>query len=335
MSKFWLWSTTQTFFQTKLFFELYISFVMHLASNPKALVWRSRRDRQAATFFNIETPVGFLSVVLCTKDEAETYSLYRRIDTETRKDLCHVAVCAGFGDADYGIKNIEVHSLPMYHRGRARQDGLESFWRICKLAALAGEAVMIHCNQSFHRGPLGLFAIMIRAGYAKQRAIEMVAEQRSIFPGHWVPFAQWPEAEQKHKHSEDLLECHQWLETLTPDLVPVHHALALQDPGHSPDEDVDVSATSAASDVEVIDGAFPDADAEDNWNARPWRCSSCQVTGKKLLPCWECDNWDCQRCAFWCTKCPPGKWKYTICKQCNGQGNYLLREGRVWWCRRH
>jgi len=148
-----------------------------------------RKDRQAATFFKIETPVGLLSVVLCTKDEAETISLYRRIDTETGgKDVWHVAVCAGLGRADYGIKNIQVHSLPMYHRGSVREDGLESFWRSCKLAALAGEAVMIHCNQSFHRSSLGLVAIMIRAGYAKHTAIEMVAEQRSIFPGHWVPF---------------------------------------------------------------------------------------------------------------------------------------------------
>ena len=103
-------------------------------------------------------------------------------------EVWDVAVCAGHGRADYSIENIQVHALPMYHRGRVREDGLEIFWRSCKLAALAGAAVMIHCNQSFHRGPLGLVAIMIRAGYAKHRAIEMVAEQRSIFPGHWVPF---------------------------------------------------------------------------------------------------------------------------------------------------
>ena len=297
-----------------------------------------RKDRQAATFFKIETPVGLLSVVLCTKDEAETISLYRRIDTETGgKDVWHVAVCAGLGRADYGIKNIQVHSLPMYHRGSVREDGLESFWRSCKLASLAGEAVMIHCNQSFHRSSLGLVAIMIRAGYAKHTAIEMVAEQRSIFPGHWVPFQQWPAAERQYKHSQDILECHEWLETLSPDPVPVDHALALQDShfagvGHSPDDDVDVSAPS---DVEIIDGAFPDTDAEDIWNARPWRCASCHVMGKKLLRCWECDSWDCQSCSFWCTQCPTGKWKYTICGQCNRQGNYLVRQGRVWWCRRH
>ena len=311
---------------------------MHWASDPKALVWRSRKDRQAATIFKIETDVGLLSVVLCTKHEAETISLYRRIEVETGgKAVSHVASCAGLGRADYAPKNIQVHDVPMYHRGSVREDGLESFWRSCKLAAMEGQAVMIHCNESFHRGPLGLVAIMIRAGYAKERAIEFVAAQRSIFPGHFVPFQQWPAAEQKHKHAEDVLECHKWLETLSRDPAPVDDALTRFDShfagvGHSPDDDADVVAPS---DVEIIDGPFPDAHPEHIRYARQWECSSCQVTGKKLLQCWECDRWDCKNCAFWCTQCPPGKLKYTICGQCNREGSFLVRQGRVWWCWRH
>jgi hypothetical protein len=337
-SEFWLRFKTQTFVETKLCFVLYIFFVMQLASNDRALLWRSRKDMQAANFFTIDIPdIGPLCVVLCTKDEAETISLCHRIAMETGgKEVWDVAVCAGYGRADYSIENVEVHDVPMYHRGRVREDGLEMFWRSCKLAALAGAAVMIHCNQSFHRGPLGLVAIMIRAGYAKHRAIEMVAEQRIIYPGHWLPFQQWPAAERQQTHSQDLLECHEWLETLGPDPAPVDHALAIQDPhfagvGHSPDHNVDVLAPFHG---EVDDGAFPDADAEDILGERQWRCSSCYVMGKKLLQCWECERWDCKKCSFWCTQCPTGKWKYTICNQCNRQENYLVRQGRVWWCSR-
>ena len=137
-----------TFFEAQLFFVLYICFVMQQGSNHDALAWRANKN-QAATIYVIDTPVGPLTVVLCAKDEAETFSLYRRIEWETGKQVLHVAVAAGQGRTDYPV-HVQVHEVPMYHKGRVRDDGLDNFWRACKETALAGEAVMIHCNQSFH-----------------------------------------------------------------------------------------------------------------------------------------------------------------------------------------
>ena len=120
---------------------------MRQGSNHDALAWRA--ESQPATIFDIDTPVGPLTVVLCTKDQAETLSLYRLIDREKGKDIWHVAVAAGAGVASYP-QPIQVHELPMYHKGRVRDEALETFWSACKDTALAGQAVMIHCNQSFH-----------------------------------------------------------------------------------------------------------------------------------------------------------------------------------------
>ena len=49
-----------------------------------------------------------------------------------------------------------------------RCDGFNDFWDVCKAASRQGRAVVIHCNQSFHRGPLALAAIMKRAGYSSE-----------------------------------------------------------------------------------------------------------------------------------------------------------------------
>ena len=93
---------------------------MQLASNDRALLWPARKDLQAANFFTIDIPdIGPLCVVLCTKDEAETISLCHRIAMETGgKEVCDVAVCAGYGRAYYSIEILTVHDVPMDHRGQ-------------------------------------------------------------------------------------------------------------------------------------------------------------------------------------------------------------------------
>ena len=64
------------------------------------------------------------------------------------------------------------------------------------------------------------------------------------------------------------------------------------------------------------------------------RCSSCDARGPMLVQCWVCSRWDCRSCSFWCTHCPRGPWKYTICGHCNADGNHLVRRGNIWWCAR-
>ena len=56
--------------------------------------WSTNRS-QRATFFDIATPQGRLTVVLASKDEIETMSLYHRIHAETGKVVSHIAAAAG------------------------------------------------------------------------------------------------------------------------------------------------------------------------------------------------------------------------------------------------
>ena len=64
------------------------------------------------------------------------------------------------------------------------------------------------------------------------------------------------------------------------------------------------------------------------------RCSSCQKRKGNLACCWECAQWDCRSCRFWCTTCPVGlDTKYTICGHCNAEGIYLRQFNRIWTCR--
>ena len=308
---------------------------MRQGSNHDALAWRA--ESQPATIFDIDTRVGKLTVVLCTKDQAETLSVYRLIDREKGKDIWHVAVAAGAGVASYP-QPIQVHQLPMYHKGRVRDEALENFWNACKDTARAGQAVMIHCNQSFHRGPLCLVAIMILAGYLKARALDIVAEFRCIYAGHLVPHEDWPPRERQGKHARDVLECHAWLEKLPHDDASLAvNAGASVTVADLSSRGAVPNAGQSSDDTEAIESHDADAlalaDVADPPLETQWRCSSCNVMGQKLFQCWQCARWDCKSCSFWCTHCPKGRWKYTICGHCNAGGDHLFRQGKIWLCR--
>ena len=280
--------------------------------------WQTNKS-QCATILEIATSEGDLTIVLARQDEAETMSLYRRIERETGKQVSHILAAAGGARARYPIVAC-VHECPMYHKGRLRVAVVDGFWNACKETALRGEAVLVHCNNTFHRGPLAVAAIMVLAGYPKARAFEIISDSRHIYPGHMVPFDDWPEAERKGSHAHDLLECHAWLETLA-DGAANTAVVAVADVEAS-------SAPSAQNSSVEADAVVPVMPA----SRTGWRCSSCGQCNEKLRQCWECSGWDCKSCSFWCTTCPKGRDKYTICGQCNAQGLYLTRDGKIWRC---
>ena len=179
--------------------------------------WSTNRS-QRATFFDIATPQGGLTVVLASKDEIESMSLYHRIHAETGKVVLHIAAAAGLAHVNYPIDAM-VHACPMHHRGHMRSDGVMGFWDACQETAGQGEAVAIHCNNSFHRGPCALLAVMVLAGYNKDIAMAIIAKRRCVYPGHTVPFPEWPRGERESKHADDLLRCHAWIKALKPNAI--------------------------------------------------------------------------------------------------------------------
>ena len=280
--------------------------------------WHTNRS-QPATILEIETTEGDLTIVLATQDEAETMSLYRKIERETGKKVLHILAAAGGSQANYPIE-ARVHECPMYHKGRLRTNAVDGFWNACKETARQKHAVLVHCINTFHRGPLAAAAIMVLAGYNKERAFTMISDSRHIYPGHMVPFSDWPEAERKGSHAQDVLECHAWLETLSG--VAANIAVAAV-------ADVEVSSASSARNPGVeADAVVPVMQASQT----EWRCSSCGRCDQTMRQCWECWRWDCKSCSFWCTTCPKGKYQYNICGRCNARGIHLTRQGKIWRC---
>ena len=267
--------------------------------------WSTNRS-QRATIFDIATPQGELTVVLASKDEIETMSLYYRIHTEKGKEVLHIAAAAGRAHVDYPT-NAVVHACPMHHEGQMRSDGIVGFWNACQETARQGQAVAIHCNNSFHRGPLALLAVMVLAGYNKDIAMATIAERRCVYLGHTVPFLEWPRVERENTHAEDLLRCHAWIETL----------------------DLSAGRSAALAGAAVVVGV---AEAGAANVPEGWRCSSCNKLDQNLRQCWECGHWDCKPCSFWCTLCPSHPRQYTICGPCNADGIHLRRCGKIWSC---
>ena len=316
-----------------------------LAANAERRQWHANRS-QPASIFDITLPEGPLTVVLATIEEVESRELYIRLEQEYDKEVWHIAGATRKGTVTYPV-NAEIHEFPVYHKGRKRQKGLLTFWTACKETAAAGGAVVIHCNSTFHRGPLALIGIMIFAGYDKDEAISEIVAHRHIYPGHYVPYEEWPPSETKSKHAEDFLECHRWLQTLT---VPSWWAAAddavtavadavvpadIADAADATDANAADANVANAADAAVAANAAPaganDANMRDGGDWWRWRCSSCDRVDQNLRQCWECGRWDCKSCSFWCTRCPR---KYLICGHCNAQDMYLVRRGKTWRCAR-
>lgn len=164
-----------------------------LREKPGLGSWSSTRT-ETATTFNIDLPEGQLTVVLATKTEVQTMQFYRMIEQATGKKFLHIAQAAGHTDTRYPIEAI-VHPCPMYHKGKLRATRVEDFYVACKETARQGQAVLIHCNQSFHRGPLLLLAILVLAGYDKDESLSIISKKRHIYPGNFLPVEDWPQAE--------------------------------------------------------------------------------------------------------------------------------------------
>ena len=119
----------------------------------------------------------------------ESIAEFQSIERTCNKKVMHIAAAAGNSTTQYAAPDILFHSCPMYYKGDRRSAGIHRFWMACKEAAREGKAVLIHCNQSFHRGPILLLAIMIFAGQQKAKAMQSIADQRIIYSGHTVPFS--------------------------------------------------------------------------------------------------------------------------------------------------
>ena len=114
--------------------------------------WQSNR-KQLPSHYTIDIDGKELHMFLLKKEEAADPITYKWIKDSFGLEVAAVGVAAGDGAASYPVP-LHVFEIPMYHKGRVREEGIQKFWQGCKAASSQGKAVIVHCNQSFHRGPI-------------------------------------------------------------------------------------------------------------------------------------------------------------------------------------
>ena len=166
--------------------------------------------KQAPTVLNFALKTGHLAMVLVTKEQAGTTELYDWIANETGKRVSAVGCAAGHGVTRYP-KDITLVNCPMYHQGSLRSESFARFYDACCKAAESGTAVVVHCNQSFHRGVLLAAAVMVKTGFGTRYAFNFIAERRIIYKGHLIAPYDWPQSEKDDHHFQDIVGAYKFV----------------------------------------------------------------------------------------------------------------------------
>ena len=180
--------------------------------------WKKNRYERPSEY-SLDIDGEPLTVFLCRREEVQYQGSADDFWANYNKEIHVVGVASGGHDdherrrAEYPA-TVHVIEVPVYHRGRLRTDGLEALWRASKQACQEGKALVIHCNNSFHRGPLLLAALMIKAGHTKADALETIARRRTIYEGHFRPESEWPVSERTGERAHQVakfIAAHDWL----------------------------------------------------------------------------------------------------------------------------
>ena len=158
---------------------------------------------------------------MVTLEQVRDDAFCEKLENEMGKKISAIG-CAGrdLRRQTHYPRDIQVIDCPVYHNGDfvegPRDKGLRALQTACSQAVEGGTAVLIHCNRSFHRGPILAVACMISGGHYtnKHKAFELISERRKIYPGHTLERKHWPDCERNHVHASKLLNAHDWLQKL-------------------------------------------------------------------------------------------------------------------------
>ena len=117
-----------------------------------------------------------LVVILATRRQArDDPEFYTRVHARTGKSIWHIACAAG--DSEHGrnrggrndaslypnaLALRRFHSVPVNYENPMRNHNMYNFWVACKqTVSEEGGAVLVHCNNSYHRAPALLACLMI------------------------------------------------------------------------------------------------------------------------------------------------------------------------------
>ena len=269
---------------------------------------------ELATVFEIKIATASLTVIIASKKEVQCLRLFEDLKAQKCKPVGHIACASDETKIDYPVIGpVVIYSCPVYQKGDDRDASVCRFWSGCNKAIETGHSVLIHCNNGFYRSPILLAAVMVMAGYDRDAALDLIGKQRWIYAGLTTSWQKWPPGHRKGKHSQALLESCVWLANLNPETLTKKFL-----------------PNVVRSRKELVATTTYTIDNTDGW--KTWYCEGCKRQSQNLRECWQCFRWECRGCGFWCTLCPPGEWKYFVCKQCQEQEGYLTVRGQKWLC---
>ena len=191
---------------------------------------RRARCNQAPTEVILPFPRGSLSVFLTTKAQAEDLLFYAHVQRSTGKTVRAAGnAAAPIPHVNYP-QAVEHFQCPIYYNGDTRSHGICAFYEFCLTLAPDYAAVIIHCAQGFHRGPLLLAALAKCAGLEKTEVLWMLAEKRHIDPCHLMyGYSRDPDLEllrprlaarMAEERIQNLIEAHSFVDEICgPELV--------------------------------------------------------------------------------------------------------------------
>ena len=155
---------------------------------------------------------------MVTKEQATDPRWHKYIEGKAHRNISTVACAAGGSPLWYpeNIRKERVIMCPVYHQGtepnHPREAGLFRLKAACSQAVDNNTAVLIHCNRSFHRGPILAAACMVSGGkYTANEAFNFIHKERQIYPGHLMPLESWPQWEKNSGHARDVEMAHVWV----------------------------------------------------------------------------------------------------------------------------
>jgi hypothetical protein len=157
------------------------------------------------------------AVILCKYDE--TWQAHFHDKLKSKHGLTAKAAClvnkkeyANMYAGQPGVPNMTVIPCPAYCTGSERDMGLDLLLNTgCQLHA--SECILLCCNNSFHRAPAVLAALMTRCGHCDtaNSALATIANCRTIYAGHfWPPLEEWPRKESTGRHYRQFVELSNW-----------------------------------------------------------------------------------------------------------------------------
>ena len=210
---------------------------------------------QQISSYDIQHAKGVCKLLMCTGPEAKSSECHAYIKEHWGLTVKAIFACAGKlspGDFAKYPPGVEVVEMPVYHKGNKRDIGLDMLMQAVSNCR-ADECILVHCNNSFHRGPVVTAAVMVRSGTVNTpgQAWDSIMGERIIYAGHTLPSDQWRpdqwQGKDNIRHSQNLVEAHGWLEG-----VRRHPKLAFP---RSAARGAPVAASAAAAASSSSDGA--------------------------------------------------------------------------------